>query len=134
MSTRVLIHERVHEYFVEGDNNCSMTVLRILGEVFETPIPPEVIAAAGVMPGAGGVDGLCGLFSGVLMFLGVWGARQGLHRSSVKPISQDFMQRATRHFGSSACGDLRSHEEGCAPLAEEFLGFAIPYLRDALKR
>lgn len=126
------IHERVQRYFVKGDNNCAMTVLRVLGEVFETPIPPDVIAAAGVMPGAGGVDGLCGLFSGTLMFLGVWGARQGRRRSSVKPMSQDFMRQATLHFGSSLCCDLRSDEDGCEDLAERFLTFAIPHLQTAL--
>ncbi len=126
------IHERVLRYFVEGDNNCAMSVLRILGEVFETPIAPEVIAAAGVMPGAGGVDGLCGLFSGVLMFLGVWGGQHGLHRSLVKPVSQDFMRQATDRFGSSLCANLRPEEGGCGTLAEEFLRFTIPYLQQVL--
>ncbi|OQB86386.1 MAG: putative redox-active protein (C_GCAxxG_C_C) [Planctomycetes bacterium ADurb.Bin126] len=127
------IQERVKRYFVEGDNNCAMTVLRVLSEIFGTPVPPEVLAAAGVMPGAGGVGGLCGLVSGVLMFLGVWGGQHGYHRSQIKPISQEFMQQVEQHFGSSLCCDLKPAEGDCSALAERFLSFTIPYLHNALK-
>lgn len=127
-----VIQTRVRQYFVEGDNNCAMTVMRVLGEVLETPITPEVIAAAGVMPGAGGVEGLCGLFSGALMFLGVWGGQRGYHRSQLKPISQRFMLEAEAHFGSTLCSQLRPETGSCSALAEEFLCFAIPFLQQAL--
>lgn len=127
------IRDRVKHYFVEGDNNCAMTVLRVLGETFEMPISPEVLTAAGVMPGAGGVGGLCGLVTGALMFLGVWGGQHGYHRSQLKPTSQEFMQQVKQHLGSSLCCDLKPAEGDCAPLAEQFLSFTIPFLQHALE-
>ncbi len=133
-----LIEQRVAAYFVSGENNCAMTVLRVLTEVFETPVAQPVIDAAQCMPGAGGVDHLCGLVSGALMFVGVWGGQHGLHRSVLRPVTSGFSQAVRERFGSLMCSDLRL-ADGCGPLAVAFLTFTIPYLRsrlnvEALKR
>ena len=121
------VQQRVTTYFITGDNNCAMTVLRVLSETFQTPVTQQVIDAAQCMPGAGGVDHLCGLVSGVLMFVGVWGAQQGLHRQTLRPLTSDFSQAIQEHFGSLMCNDLRS-VEGCGPLAAAFLTFTIRFL------
>ncbi len=126
-----LVKERVATYFVSGDNNCAMTVLRVLSEVFETPVAQPVINAAQCMPGAGGVDHLCGLISGALMFVGVWGGQQGLHRSVLRPVTSGFSQAVQERFSSLMCSDLRP-ADGCGPLAVAFLTFAIPYLGSRL--
>jgi C_GCAxxG_C_C family probable redox protein len=122
---------RVAAYFVTGDNNCAMTVLRVLSEAFQTPVTQQVIDAAQCMPGAGGVDHLCGLISGVLMFVGVWGAQQGLHRQTLRPLTSNFSRAIQERFGSLMCSDLRL-VEGCGPLAVAFLTFTIPYLETRL--
>jgi len=126
-----LVQQRVATYFVTGENNCAMTVLRVLAEVFETPVAQPVIDAAQCMPGAGGVDHLCGLVSGALMFVGVWGGQQGLHRSALRPITSSFSQAVQERFGSLMCGDLRP-ADGCGPLAVAFLTFAVSYLKNRL--
>lgn len=127
------IRQRVQEYFVDGDNNCAMTALKLLSEVFDTPVDPEVVHAANCMPGAGGVGGLCGLVSGVLMFIGVWGGRRGLHRRVLAPVSKGFTEAVQQRFGSDCCRDLKPADgNGCAKLAEEMLEFAIGYLTEQL--
>lgn len=137
-TTETLVQQRVATYFVTGENNCAMTVLRVLGEVFEMPVTQPVIDAAQCMPGAGGVDHLCGLVAGALMFVGVWGGQQGLHRAVLRPVTSGFSQAVAERFGSLMCSDLRP-ADGCGPLAVAFLTFAIPYLEshlnvEALKR
>jgi C_GCAxxG_C_C family probable redox protein len=122
------IRQRVNEYFVYGDNNCTMTVLQILGEHFDTPINADVVGAAQCMPGAGGMGKLCGLVSGLLMFVGVWGKQQGIHRAQLAPITNQFMDVVQQRFGSTDCDDLR-RAGGCAPLAVELLELSIPVLR-----
>ncbi|HOU15098.1 MAG TPA: C-GCAxxG-C-C family (seleno)protein [Anaerolineae bacterium] len=126
-----LIKQRVAAYFISGDNNCAMTVLRVLAEVFDTPVAQPVIDAAQCMPGAGGVEHLCGLVSGVLMFVGVWGGQQGLHRQKLRPLTVNLSQAIQERFGSLMCRDLRP-AEGCGPLAVAFLTFVIPYLESRL--
>ncbi len=128
---QTLVQQCVATYFVSGDNNCAMTVLRVLSEVFETPVAPQVIDAAQCMPGAGGVDHLCGLISGALMFVGVWGGQHGLHRQVLRPLTSGFSQAVQERFGSLMCSNLRP-AEGCGPLAVAFLTFAISYLENRL--
>jgi C_GCAxxG_C_C family probable redox protein len=131
MNMEPFVQQRVASYFVTGDNNCAMTVLRVLAEVFETPVTQQVIDAAQCLPGAGGVDHLCGLVSGALMFVGVWGGQQGLHRQLLRPLTSNFSQAVREHFGSLMCSDLR-RTEGCGPLAVAFLTFTISYLKTRL--
>ncbi|MBN1877007.1 MAG: C_GCAxxG_C_C family protein [Anaerolineae bacterium] len=136
MDTNVLIKQRVEEYFVSGENNCAMTMLKILAEVFDEPLSPQVVEAAQVMPGAGGVGHLCGLVSGILMFIGVWGGRRGYHRSLLKPMSVKFTEEVQRQCGSIMCCDLKDNPRysGCGDLAAQMLDFAIPLLRQEMAR
>ena len=127
-----LVQQRVATLFSTGENNCAMTVLRVYSEVFETPIDDQVIDAAWCMPGAGGVKHLCGLVGGAVMFVGVWGAQQGLHRKALSPITRTLNGAIQAKFGSLDCRDLR-REEGCSALASEFLNFTIPILASALE-
>lgn len=126
------MRQRVNEYFVYGDNNCSMTALQILGEHFDVQIGADVIGAAQCLPGGGGTGGLCGLIAGVLMFVGVWGKHQRLHRASLAPITGRFMDGVLQTFGSTDCALLR-REEGCDTLAVELLTLAIPILEQEMK-
>lgn len=125
MDTQTLIRRRVATYFVSGDNNCAMTMLRVLAEIFDVPLAPSVVDAAQCMPGAGGVGGLCGLVSGVLMFIGVWAGHHGLHRRAVRSVSEGISEGVRQRFGSLHCDDLRND---CGALAVRVLDFAVLYL------
>ena len=122
-----LIQQRVATLFSTGENNCAMTVLRVYSEIFETPVDAQVIDAAWCMPGAGGVKHLCGLVGGAVMFVGVWGAQQELHRKALSPITRALNGAIQEQFGSLDCRDLR-REKGCSALASEFLNFTVPIL------
>jgi len=126
-----LIKERIDALFVTGRYNCTMTVVAILSESFEFAVEPQVLSAAQAMPGAGGVGGLCGLVSGALMFIGVWGGAHGLHRSVLRPVSSGLTQAIQERFGSIDCRDLRL-EEGCGSLAQQILELVDPYLHERL--
>jgi len=69
-NTATLIQSRVNELFVSGDYNCAMMSLTMLFEVFHAPVSQQIVSTAQVMPGAGGVGGLCDLLSGGLVFIG----------------------------------------------------------------
>lgn len=131
--THAFIQERVNTYFVSKENNCAMTVLKVLSEFYGILIDPQVIDAAQCVPGAGGVKHLCGLFTGVLMFIGVWGAQQGMSRQALRPISQGFSEAVLQDFGSLNCSDLRQ-DGGCGTLAVECLTLAVRYLDGYLNR
>jgi len=126
MDTDALIRQRVQEYFVEGDHNCAMTALKVLSEIFEVPLEPQVIDAASSLPGAGGTGELCGLVSGTLMFIGVWGRRKGFHREAFEPVAKGFTEGVHERLGSVRCEALES--DGCGALAEEVLIFAAAHL------
>lgn len=127
------IRDRVQTYFVDGDDNCAMSTLRILGEYFETPLDLQVLDAAQCVPGAGGTGEACGLIMGALMFIGVWGAKHHHPRESLNLLAQRVTTYVQHQFGSVCCRDLQL-EGGCGPLAVEMLFALIPVLADEMTR
>ncbi|MBN1260425.1 MAG: C-GCAxxG-C-C family protein [Anaerolineae bacterium] len=125
-----LIAQRVAELFVSGRYNCAMTSLAVLGEVFDIPLEPQTLAAARCLPAVGDTGGLCGLVSGALMFIGVWSAAHGFHRSDLGVATAAFVAGVYQVFGSAQCCDLRSEETGCGPLAVRVIGFAATVLEE----
>ncbi len=131
METDAFIRERVQTYFVSGDYNCAMSAVKILAEYFETPLAPQVVDAARCLPGAGGMGEACGLVTGVLMFVGVWGAHHDYNRQTLNPLAQRVAAHVQRRFGSLCCRDLQS-ETGCGSLAVEILSSLIPVLDEGM--
>ncbi|MGC9358391.1 MAG: C-GCAxxG-C-C family (seleno)protein [Anaerolineae bacterium] len=129
MDRGALIRQRVDEYFASGKYNCTMTVLAVLSEIFEIPVGPQTMGAGQCLPSAGGTGGLCGLVSGMLMFLGVWGHEEGFHRQALQPGCLRLMEAIEGRFGSTLCTELRP-ADGCAPLAVAFLEFIVPIVEE----
>ena len=129
MASSEWLQEQVRLYFTSGKYNCTMTTLKVLTEVFEVPLHPQVLDAARMAPGAGGTGGLCGLATGALMFVGLWSAQQRIPRDRLRPLTQGMMAEIRERFGSMQCEVL---EGDCSQLAVEMLDFLIPYLRQAL--
>ncbi len=122
------LRERVERYFVSGRYNCTMTVLAVLFEVYEMPPDPRLLGAGQCLPGVGGSGGLCGLVSGTLIFLGVWGYERGLHRSLLSPGCALVVESVRARFGSTSCALLRT-EEGCGNLVLAYLEQILPVAR-----
>lgn len=132
MVTKALIQQRVQEYFVSGKYNCTMTVLSVLAEHFETPLSDQALASAQFLPGAGGVGGFCGLFAGGLMFLGVWADAHAMSRQSLNALRTGFVEGLRERLGSTQCSVLQARD--CAELAREVLAFAIPYFQEGFAK
>lgn len=130
MVDQAAIHTYVEDHFVSGELNCAMTVLGVLSQHFEVPTDTQVFHAAQAVPGAGGVGDLCGLVTGVLMFLGVWAGQYGIPRAALRPVSSRFVTAVHERWGSIQCHDLK--ERGCPALAEDLLAFAVSHLEPAL--
>lgn len=129
MTSSAWLRDQVRVYFTSGKYNCAMTVLQVLTEVFDVPLHPQVLDAARMAPGAGGTGGLCGLVTGALMFVGLWGAKYHIPRDRLQPLTRGMVTEIRERFGSVQCEVL---ENDCSKLAVEMLGFLIPYLRQAL--
>lgn len=108
-----------------------MTSFTVLSEIFNVPISQQTVHAAQVMPGAGGVGGLCGFVSGGLMFIGAWGGYFDIPRTKLRPMSQRFSQAITERFGSLHCQELRGD---CAVLAVELLNLCVPILAEEIEK
>jgi C_GCAxxG_C_C family probable redox protein len=129
-----IIQRRVSEYFTSGRYNCAMTSVTVLSELFDVPVHPQVVKAGQVMPTVGGTGGLCGLVSGALMFVGVWGGQHGLSREELKPIARALVTAVEERFHSVDCRDLRPDSGGCTPVALAFFEVVVPVLEAELER
>ncbi|MFP4395040.1 MAG: C-GCAxxG-C-C family (seleno)protein [Anaerolineales bacterium] len=129
MTSSEWLQEQVRLYFTSGRYNCTMTTLKVLTDAFGTPLHPQVLDAARMVPGAGGTGGLCGLVTGALMFVGLWSAQHHIPRDRLRPLTRGMIAEIRERFGSVQCEVL---EGDCSQLAVEMLSWMIPYLRQAL--
>jgi cyclic pyranopterin phosphate synthase len=113
MDIAQFVHDRVHHAYWDHDWNCAVTTLRILAEVFDVTLEPQVLDAALGMHGAGGYRGQCGLVEGALMLIGALGKVHGLEDDAVVELCYNFAQAFESRFGSLLCRELRP--EGFSP-------------------
>ncbi|MBN1333842.1 MAG: C_GCAxxG_C_C family protein [Synergistales bacterium] len=130
-----LIRERVRSYYWDEDINCAETTLKVLSEIFDIPLDPQVIHAASGMHGAGKYGAQCGLVEGTLMFIGILGHRAELEVSDIERLCHDYAGSFEEVFGSLLCSQLRP--EGFTPtnpphLCEEMttrsIAFSLEFL------
>lgn len=130
-----MIKERVHQYYWEEDLNCATTMLKILAEIFEVKLNPQVIDSAIGMHGAGAFGAQCGLVEGSLMFLGILGRKQETSHMQIIKNCYDFADEFQEEFSSLLCSELRP--EGfkkdnpphlCEDMSREAVGFTVNYI------
>ncbi|WP_152006983.1 C-GCAxxG-C-C family protein [Desulfoluna spongiiphila] len=109
--------------------------MKILSEVFETPLDEQVISSAIGLPGAGKHGALCGLVSGTLMFSGIWGRRNSIPDTEISVYCQRFSTAFETRFGSLQCSVLRPqgfHPDNpshlCEPITCQALELSIAFL------
>ena len=113
MELENLIDRRVHDYYWEDELNCAITMLKILGEIFEVEVNSQVIDSASGIPGAGRFGAQCGLVAGALMFFGILGKEEELSQKEIRSVCYEFAEQFQNKFGSLVCKELRP--EGFKP-------------------
>jgi Putative redox-active protein (C_GCAxxG_C_C). len=102
-----MIRNRVHDYYWKDDINCVTTVLRILAEIYEIELNPQLIDSAIGLHGAGTFGAQCGLVEGSLMFIGILGKRMGYDIPTITEFCYSFAHDFQIKFGSLVCRELR---------------------------
>lgn len=102
-----LIKTRVHSYYWNDDLNCATTMLKILAELFQVELQPQLIDSAVGMHGAGAFGAQCGLVEGGLLFIGILGARQKLGKEKTIALCYEFAADFEQRFKSLRCKELR---------------------------
>lgn len=106
MSVQELINERVHDYYWQDDFCCAVTTLKVLSEIYNLELQPQVSEAAfGLNAGRCGFQ--CGLVEGTLLFIGVYGSRKQMDNKTITASCRLFCQQFQEQFGSMLCSQLR---------------------------
>ena len=103
---KVLIDARVHAYYWNEDMSCTITTLKILSELFQTELYPQVLEAAYGL-NAGRLGSQCGLVEGTLMFIGVHGKEKGFNSQEIAELCHKLSNEFQNQFGSLLCKELR---------------------------
>ncbi|SDE30432.1 C-GCAxxG-C-C family protein [Sporomusa acidovorans] len=107
-----LINARVHDYYWKDDFSCAVTTLKILSEIYNLELQPQVIEAVfGLNAGRCGLQ--CGLVEGTLLFIGMYGRKKQTDNTAVVALCRLFCQEFQEQFGSMLCSQLRP--EGFSP-------------------
>lgn len=132
------ITQRVHTCYWISDLSCIVTMLMLLGERFGKPISTEVINAANGLH-AGRLQSQCGLVEGALMFIGMYGAQQGLEIEEIHAICFAFASQYEEQFNSTVCSELRPQgffkgqpPHLCEALTCRSIEFAVQYIKENL--
>jgi len=135
-----LVKQRVHSYYWEEDINCASTTLKLLSELLDLHVHPQVIHAAAGMHGAGKYGAQCGLVEGALMFIGIIGHERGHGPQEIEEFCFHYARSFEDRFGSLDCRKLRP--EGfkltnpphlCEDLTVRSIIFSFEYLSDIFR-
>jgi hypothetical protein len=133
-----LVAARIESMYHDQSLGCAHATLRILAEVFDIELSPQVYdSSVGMLGGGGHYGAQCGLVQGALMFTGILGARGGLDEETLDKHCFDLLAGATRELGSLVCREIRP--EGfaddnpsyiCEPRSVESIVWAARFLAD----
>lgn len=136
MSEEGIIGNRVHHYYWDYDFNCATTMLKILAEIYDVEILEQIYDAAIGLPGAGRYGAQCGLVSGAIMFVGIYGKIKNISEEDIVKNCYAFTDNFNKKFGHLTCSELRP--EGfrpenpphlCENLTKGAVEFAVEYIK-----
>jgi hypothetical protein len=107
MKFQEFIKKRVGECYWKDDINCAETSLTILSEIFELPLNEQVKNSVLALPGAGQCGAQCGIVSGTIMFMGIFGKNCGIGDNTIKNFCKKFANTFDSTFKSLQCSVLR---------------------------
>jgi len=130
-----LINERVHYFYWNENLNCAITTLKILSEIFEIDLCPQVLNSTIGMLDAGRLGAWCGLIEGSLMFFGILGKERCYENKTIVNWCYDFSGEFKKLFGSLVCRELRPQgfrpenpPHLCEELTEKAIELAANYV------
>ena len=101
------IENSVSKLYWDKDSNCAITTLTILSDIYDTKIEEQVFYGATGLNGAGKYQAQCGIVEGVLIFLGIFGAKRGYTANKIENICFEFASSFEKEFSSLKCRELR---------------------------
>ena len=107
MTTDALIENRVRECYRIHEYNCTITVFKILSEIYDITLPEQFYAGAIGMNGAGQYGAQCGLVEGMLIMIGVMEGANGSDKDKIMGLCRKFAESYEKRFGSLLCRELR---------------------------
>jgi len=134
-----LINIRIHDYYWDEDLSCVVTTLKILSEIYYPELHPQVIAAAfGLNAGRCGYQ--CGLVEGALLFIGIYGSRNGMTNEKITDLCHGFCDKFQERFGSILCSQLRPQgfSSGnpphlCESITKKAIAFSAEFMAENIK-
>jgi len=134
------VDKQVHENFWEKDLNCSTNILMLLAEIKSIKLDKQVIHSVAGMDGLNPLKVPCGLLSGALMFLGIFGREKNIPNSQLSRHYYEYSKYFQRKFGDTSCKNLNSKKESlgllpfsCENLTKDVVIFTIDFIDKHLK-
>ena len=136
---RELINVRVHDCYWNEDFSCAVTTLKILSELYNQELHPQLIKATfGLNAGRSGLE--CGLVEGTLLFIGVYGSENGINKEKITNLCHKFCSEFQICFGSLSCKELRPQGFGpdnpphlCESITKKAVAFSADFVYDNIK-
>jgi C_GCAxxG_C_C family probable redox protein len=94
------------EYYRSRGFTCAESSIRTLAEIFDCPLPEEVLRAVAIFAGGAAVDGRCGISESSLVFIAVLFGGSGENRQKVRRYARAVQANMEKDLGSIMCSDL----------------------------
>lgn len=137
MDIQKFIDEKIKLYHHEQKNNCAQTTLKILSEIFDIEVSPQVIDSACGLNGGGRYGAQCGLLEGALMFIGIKACKENKDKKYINQKCYGYTSEFEKRFESLLCSDLRleGFKKGdppdvCEKLFKKSLISATEYIKE----
>ena len=135
------IEQRVANLYWREDQNCAITTLTVLSEIFEIELHQQVLDSALGMHGAGKYGAQCGIVEGFLMLIGIYGRKLGFSDKYIVQSCYTCAAKFEAKFGSLTCKMLRPEgfpEESepqhfCELLTRHGIEFAVTFIKSLKK-
>lgn len=141
MDIENFIDKQVHENYWEKDLNCATNILMLLSELTDIKLDKQILHSVSGFDGVNPLIAQCGLMSGALMFLGIYGREKNIPNSQLKSYSYDYSKYFQRKFGDTGCNSLNGKNSSlnlspfsCEILTKDVVKFTFDFINKNFKQ
>lgn len=134
------VDKEVHENYWEKDLNCCTNILMLLSEIKGIKLDKQVLYSVSGMHGLNPSAAPCGLLSGALMFLGIYGREKNIPNSQLTRHYYEYSKYFQRKFGDTSCKNLNKRKDAlgllpfsCEDLTKTVVIFTSDFIDKNLK-